>query len=77
MNPSSKQFFYIERRVSDKEEKSNSYNLENYPKELQKKVTLLKHLKKYLEGEGNSTDLYLSQNKKKKILKIKISLLFL
>ena len=66
LNPVSKEFFYIKRSVYNKKEISNSYNLEDYPKELQKKVTLLNHFKNYLEEEGNSTDLYLSQNKEKK-----------
>ena len=66
LNPVSKEFFYIKRSVYNKKEISNSYNLEDYPKELQKKVTLLKHFKNYLEGEGNSTNSYLSQNKEKK-----------
>ena len=55
LNPNTKQFFYIERRVSDKQEIINSHNIEDYPKELQKKVTLLNHFKNYLEGESNTS----------------------
>jgi len=54
LNPKTKQFFYIERRVSDKQEIINTHNLEDYPKELQKKVTLLNHFKNYLEGESST-----------------------
>ena len=56
LNPTTKWFFYIERRVSDKQEIISSYNMDDYPKELQKKVTLLNHFKNYLEGETNSSD---------------------
>ena len=53
LNPTTKEFFYIERRVSDKQEIINSHSMDDYPKELQKKVTLLNHFKNYLEGESN------------------------
>ena len=51
-----KLFFYIERRVSDKQEIIKSHTMDNYPKELQKKVTLLNHFKNYLEGESGSNE---------------------
>ena len=54
LDPKTSNFNYIERRVSDKQEIINSHTLTNYPKELQKKVTLLQHFKSYLEGD-NST----------------------
>ena len=53
LNPNTKEFFYIERRVSDKQEIINCHSMDDYPKELQKKVTLLNHFKNYLEGESN------------------------
>jgi polo-like kinase 1 len=54
LNPKTNQFFYIERRESDKQEIINTYNIDDYPGELQKKVTLLIHFKNYLEeGENN------------------------
>ena len=56
LNPSTKQFFYIERRTSDKQEIIYSHTLDDYPKDLQKKVTLLNHFKNYLEGESSSTE---------------------
>ena len=56
LNPKTKWFFYIERRVSDKQEIISSYNMDDYPKDLQKKVTLLNHFKNYLEGETNPSE---------------------
>ena len=53
-NPKTSEFNYIERRVSDKQEVISSHTLTEYPKELQKKVTLLQHFKNYLEGETNN-----------------------
>lgn len=51
MDPSSTYFEYIERRPQDKQDLVNCYTMSEYPKELQKKVTLLQHFKSYLEGE--------------------------
>jgi polo-like kinase 1 len=48
-------FNYIERRVSDKQEIISSHTLSDYPKELQKKVTLLQHFKSYLDGDNSSS----------------------
>ena len=45
-------FDYIERRPADKQDIMTSHTLVKYPKELQKKVTLLQHFRSYLEGEG-------------------------
>jgi len=45
-------FDYIERRSSDKQDIISSHTLTDYPKELQKKVTLLQHFKSYLEGDA-------------------------
>jgi len=56
LNPTTNEFFYIERRVSDKQEIINSHKMDDYPKELQKKVTLLNHFKNYLEGESNPSN---------------------
>jgi polo-like kinase 1 len=49
-------FNYIERRMSDKQEIVSSHTLSDYPKELQKKVTLLQHFKSYLEGESTTKE---------------------
>ena len=56
LNPETKNFFYIERRASDRQEVIVNHNLDDYPKELQKKVTLLQHFKNYLEGDSNSNN---------------------
>jgi polo-like kinase 1 len=49
-------FNYIERRMSDKQEIVTSHTLSDYPKELQKKVTLLQHFKSYLEGDNTNKE---------------------
>mgnify|MGYP002624177292 FL=1 len=56
LNPTTKQFNYIERRMSDKQEIISTHTMDDYPKDLQKKVTLLNHFKSYLEGENNSNE---------------------
>jgi len=40
----------MERRSSDRQDVGKEYTLTEYPKELQKKVTLLQHFRSYLEG---------------------------
>ena len=50
-------FNYIERRVSDKQELIYSHTLNDYPKEIQKKVTLLTHFRSYLEGDINKQNM--------------------
>ena len=44
----------MERRSSDRQDIGKEYTLTDYPKELQKKVTLLQHFRSYLEG-GDKT----------------------
>lgn len=44
-------FNYMERRSSDRQDMISSHSLTEYPKELQKKVTLLQHFRSYLEGD--------------------------
>ena len=56
LNPTTNKFFYIERRIADKQEIISSHTMSEYPKELQKKVTLLQHFKNYLEGENKSNN---------------------
>jgi len=50
-------FDYMERRTSDKQDVMTSHTLADFPKDLQKKITLLQHFRSYLEGnqktEGN------------------------
>jgi len=52
LDPKGSFFQYIERRTNDKSEVTSTYDLTNYPKDLQKKVTLLQHFKGYLEPES-------------------------
>lgn len=40
--------------MSDKQEIAYSHTLSEYPKELQKKVTLLQHFRSYLEGDSTN-----------------------
>ena len=52
LDPKGHNFNYIERRTSDKQEIVSSHTLADFPKDLQKKVTLLQHFKSYLDGES-------------------------
>jgi len=54
LDPKGSNFEYMERRASDKQDIVSSYTLTDYPKELQKKVTLLQHFRSYLEGDGKN-----------------------
>jgi polo-like kinase 1 len=54
LDPSGKVFHYLERRMSDKIEVMTVYNVEDYPKELFKKATLLSHFKNYLLSSGKN-----------------------
>ena len=56
LNPVTNTFNYIERRMTDKQEVIGTHNINDYPKDLQKKVTLLQHFKNYLEGENNNNN---------------------
>jgi len=42
----------VERNPADKQDTITTHSLTDYPKDLQKKVTLLHHFKKYLEGDN-------------------------
>jgi polo-like kinase 1 len=44
-------FYYMERYTSDRYDIISTHNITEYPKELQKKVTLLQHFRSYLEGD--------------------------
>jgi len=50
LDPNGHHFDYMERRSSDRQDIGSEYTLIEYPKELQKKVTLLQHFWSYLEG---------------------------
>ena len=55
LDPRGHHFDYLERRPSDKQDIMTSHTLTEYPKELQKKVTLLQHFRSYLEGDTKPT----------------------
>ena len=42
--------------MTDKQEIVSTYNMNDNPKDLQKKVTLLHHFKNYLEGDSNTSE---------------------
>jgi polo-like kinase 1 len=50
LDPNGHNFEYMERRSSDRQDVGKPHTLDDYPKELQKKVTLLQHFWSYLEG---------------------------
>jgi len=51
LDPKGSTFEYMERKAADKQDIVVTYTLTEYPKELQKKVTLLQHFRSYLEGD--------------------------
>ena len=52
LNPNINKFYYIEKYLEGKKDiDSDLYNLDNYPENLKKKVTLLSHFKNYLENQ--------------------------
>ena len=55
LEPTGQSFNYIERRGPEKIDIANTHTLTEYPKDLQKKVTLLQHFRSYLEGDKNET----------------------
>merc|ERR1719146_575864 len=48
LGPSGTRFDYITRRTQDKPETRTTHAFEEYPEELKKKVTLLRHFKNYM-----------------------------
>ena len=54
LEPSGHVFHYIERKGADRQDFATPHTLQEYPKELQKKVTLLQHFRSYLEVEQRS-----------------------
>ena len=63
IDPEGNKFNYFERKLVSQSERldvMNTYTLTEYPKELQKKVTLLQHFRSYLEtssqGSSSSTN---------------------
>lgn len=59
IDPNGHSFYYYERKAvssSEKQDVMNTYDLSDYPKELQKKVTLLQHFRSYLETNANDKE---------------------
>jgi len=50
LDPKGQKLSYFEKNKNEKQESSVSYQVTEYPKELQKKVTLLQHFRNYLGG---------------------------
>ncbi|CAK89304.1 unnamed protein product (macronuclear) [Paramecium tetraurelia] len=65
------QFEYMERRGTDKQDICESHNLNDYPRDLQKKVTLLQHFRSYLEGEQNKQDMAFEEYDSKQLVYVK------
>jgi polo-like kinase 1 len=57
LDPNGHHIDYMERRSSDRQDVGKEYSLVEYPKELQKKVTLLQHFWSYLEGNDKPKNL--------------------
>lgn len=51
LSPTGDKFKYLERKGPDRQDIVTEHQLTDYPKELQKKVTLLQHFRSYLEGD--------------------------
>ena len=52
LSPKGQRLYYMERKGTDKTDVVQTLSLTDYPKELQKKVTLLQHFRSYLEGDA-------------------------
>ena len=62
IDPNGHTFYYYERKAvstSEKQDVMQTYNLTDFPKDLQKKVTLLQHFRSYLENnkEANGDEI--------------------
>lgn len=55
LDASGNNFEYMERKQTDRQDLVVQYSLADFPKELQKKVTLLQHFRSYLEGSEKAT----------------------
>lgn len=51
LGPAGHRFEYMERKGPEKQDMVTTHSLTDYPKEMQKKVTLLQHFRSYLEGD--------------------------
>ena len=71
-NPESNIFFYIERKLNNKPQIYSKYNLDNYPKEIKNKVSILIYFKKILEDDMNNKFKYYFENENEKKYEEKI-----
>jgi polo-like kinase 1 len=58
IDPKGHQFYYYERKTitnNEKQDVMTTHSLSDYPKDLQKKFTLLQHFRSYLENNANQT----------------------
>ncbi|CAD8162446.1 unnamed protein product [Paramecium pentaurelia] len=63
------QFEYMERKGQDKQDICETYNLNDYPQQLNQKVTFLQHFRSYLEGEFQTVQS--EENEKKQLVYVK------
>lgn len=56
LDPKGHQFDYLERKAAEKQDVMSAHTLTDYPKELQKKITLLQHFRSYLEGSPKTEE---------------------
>lgn len=54
-------FEYYEKEAGDRQDILTTYSLRDYPSALQKKITLLKHFKNYLEGAEKNAAISVSK----------------
>ena len=70
LDPNGHHLDYMERRSSDRQDIGVEHTLTEYPKELQKKVTLLQHFWSYLEGNDKPKTI-IEQNKDSNTVKVR------
>ena len=73
LNTKSNEFNYIESKESESQNYISTHSINDYPNFLKKKVTLLLHFKKLLEGENNNNDnneSFKNDEKEEKIINI-------
>lgn len=52
LNPDGRRFDYVTRRTQDKPEMMSTHSIDDFPEDLRKKVTLLRHFRGFLLGNG-------------------------
>lgn len=83
LSPKGQRLYYMERKGTEKTDVVQTLSLTDYPKELQKKVTLLQHFRSYLEGDakdetglGNESETLLSPIYVKKWMRTRHAIMF-